>query len=70
MTWQPIETAPMDGTWILTFSEHASIPWVLRWDASIDDWTQDDEGGVEEVEAWSGIVIYWMHLPEPPKEGE
>lgn len=64
-TWQPIETAPKDGTVILTCcmspSEHTPI-----------------KAGYMAVNAWTGVdwprhnashcpATHWMPLPEPPE---
>ena len=66
--WRPINTAPKDGTYILTFNAAAEIPAVLCWwdkawretDAG-PDWTHDER------EPWTGTPLYWMPLPNPPK---
>lgn len=61
--WQPIETAPKDGTWILIWGEQwsgAPIPDVGHWDD--DDW-RDDEHTV------LAFATHWMPLPAPPSEG-
>lgn len=68
MTWQPIETAPKDGTCILL---HRRWPngWNERisafWDAG--GWVV---AGGEEWELPETEVSFtaWMPLPEPPKE--
>lgn len=55
--WQPIETAPKDGTWIIGATPHGVTP--LRWGVSWDD------------QHWAnGCVVYqpthWMPLPAAP----
>ena len=61
--WQPIETAPKDGTRVLV---------VERGTVSIADWF--DGNGWEPGACWwatdSGSlrdVTHWMPLPEPPR---
>jgi len=67
--WQPIETAPKDGTWILVHHE-----WGIdfaRWRPS-DRWQAEgwetelyDRYGepAEEIDP-----THWMPLPDPPKQ--
>lgn len=71
--WQPIETAPKDGTMILVWDESSSPGVVAAYFLSE---THDDE-------EWSGWIYgdqlladadpegplptHWMPLPEPPK---
>lgn len=60
--WKTIETAPRDGTHILTWqpseaSEHEAI---LHWDGP--RWAEDDG-------SWFVILPdYWQPLPPPPGE--
>lgn len=61
--WQPIETAPKDGTEILVFDAGAIF---------ISLWFTDPDRGEQ---GWwdNGIVepppTHWMPLPDPPKVG-
>lgn len=52
--WQPIETAPRDGTIILSFDTSAGIPIDL---AHWLNGTWRDDGGEP---------THWMPLPSPP----
>lgn len=67
--WQPIETAPKDGTDILLF-----IPDFANWpgDARIVSvcwsecgWWQDN--GAAGCNTW-GHPTHWQHLPTPPEK--
>lgn len=64
--WQPIETAPKDGTSILVAVYEESgdywgediVAWnpTNGWDSAGYDWDHSQ-------------ITHWMPLPEPPKEG-
>ena len=60
MEWQPIETAPMDGTRVLVFrmcwQESAAVCWFNR---DTDEWIP--VGGVMFCEP-----THWMPLPPAP----
>ena len=58
--WQPIETAPKDGTWIVLWVD--SEPLVAGWNANDGDWRL----------RWNDDWIqppptHWMPLPTPPR---
>jgi hypothetical protein len=61
--WQPIETAPKDGSVILAWRKHATIPMIVGFDPSYGEW--------EDVYNYNGVHVYhithWMPLPEPPE---
>ena len=75
-TWQPIETAPRDGTRILA-SNGSKIPFVTSWDETEEIWFTfnlcfEKTTGIELI---SGKPAYrpwnpthWMPLPEPPRD--
>lgn len=52
--WRPIETAPRDGTWILTYGADTPIS-----DGYLLDWYVPDDG-------WNGNPTHWRPLPTPP----
>ena len=63
--WQPIETAPKDGTKIIAFDHHAGVVivrWRMRWPETGCEWI---EATGEEYENYR--PTHWMPLPEPPK---
>ena len=60
--WNPIETAPKDGTWLLIYE---SIGVNTKWSAcDIAHWSDDQwaNGGDYPVRP-----THWMPLPESPK---
>lgn len=67
--WQPIESAPKDGTAILVVGEDGQydiVQWDVYSDESIQMW--------EIVRPYEGLKTipdspptHWMPLPEPPK---
>jgi hypothetical protein len=56
--WQPIETAPMDGTWFLAYCELSDIPRVVRW---ADKYDRLPIG--ESTVCWTSRPTHWMPLP-------
>ena len=67
MTWQPIETAPKDGSWVLLF-----LPEWGRGQARIGQWirSREDSGwyGREFKEVFNDGPTHWMPLPDSPTE--
>ena len=61
--WQPIETAPKDGTHILAWFEEAQQHLLLWWFA--DNWRFKGSDTIPIV-----TPTHWMNLPEPPKKGD
>jgi hypothetical protein len=62
-TWQPIETAPKDGTRILVFIDNGDDP--------IKTGGERDTDKACWISSWSGEVLYppthWMPLPPAPE---
>ena len=62
MEWQPIETAPKDGTDILTYAKFGGI--------SVRYWGEgDDEGMAWQPRIRGCFPTHWMPLPNPPEAG-
>ncbi len=71
MTWQPIETAPKDGTPVLLLYDQEAIQ---------GHWSETDTHGGEWKPIWLSVhgcgccgsddkpPTHWMPLPEPPDE--
>ena len=71
--WQPIETAPKDGTVILLFV----APWVVAGYFDLDEdvypwvWMDLDASGSLNGSRDDGTrPAHWMPLPEPPEAEE
>lgn len=62
--WQPIETAPKDGSSVLTFSPNDGYPLIVFWQDEmwLIDWDHDRAYGLEPDDK----PTHWMPLPEPP----
>ena len=63
-TWQPIETAPKDGTSILICTEGMKSPWSARWEKMRrvpDRWVSAGIGAVPFDPS------FWQPLPTPPE---
>ena len=74
-TWQPIETAPKDGTVIDFWSiwERYKNPdgkriCGVKWDIDKKLWVLTSLTGDPPLRLLDGVILtHWMPLPEPPK---
>lgn len=77
MKWEPIETAPKDGTWILAVAR-GFVPAVAKWEpgwrkggsfefVEVETFANDDhwQEYVDTTDPWR--PTHWMPLPEPPE---
>lgn len=69
MEWQPIETAPKDGTRVLVWSPQMGCSYVASWAVSEPfghepTWSTDSEGPGYSSEIPD--CTHWMPLPKPP----
>ncbi len=66
MNWQPIETAPKDGTEILAARQPRQFDW---WIMDVVSYAWEDENGHwwqhDGNRAWQ--PTHWMPLPSPPE---
>lgn len=62
--WQPIETAPRDGTRVLVyFARGGTMGLAYYSESAVDGFNWFDDAD----DAACGHPTYWMPLPEPPK---
>lgn len=61
MEWQPIETAPKDGTVFLAWRKHATHPLMVRYEPSYDWFANYDGEHVYDL-------THWMPLPKAPND--
>lgn len=61
--WQPIETAPKDGRFVLVYlsGREGDCPMTAYWDDRGHGWTDNARGTLTNLEA-----THWQPLPEPP----
>jgi hypothetical protein len=62
--WQPIETAPKDGTGILVSA--AGFCHAVEWQEEFDWWAVDDNK-LGPFRLRGAAPTHWMHLPAAPK---
>ena len=61
--WQPIETAPRDGAWLLAcrfFDGGSFVTRVVHWSDDFDEWMVSHDG-------FFTAPTHWMPLPEAPQ---
>jgi hypothetical protein len=75
MEWQPIETAPKDGTWILVTGGDIGYNWdgdtipavtTAQWHYKSWQMAWFDSGCLGEYDN----PTHWMPLPQPPKDNQ
>ena len=59
--WQPIATAPLDGTYILGYGPHEDRGYYIE---TVHVW--DGDWPIRWMHGY-GRPTHWMPLPEPPK---
>jgi hypothetical protein len=64
MEWQPIETAPKDGTPVLGYRDGDMA--TVEWRASWGEWVLVVPRAYAEDDEWK--PSHWMPLPDPPPE--
>ena len=65
MEWQPIETAPKDGTKILAWFADGDYS-IIYWGAYDDSWVQSLPGLGSDSGYSPDTFSHWMPLPLPP----
>lgn len=75
MEWQPIDTAPKDGTPVLLafggitvlgwWEGESRYPWRI-----VDEFEVDDSDRAYINAAMGHVVSHWMPLPPPPQDAE
>lgn len=75
-TWQPIETAPRDGSEVLLHEIYERLPVIgwwsekrKRWYASTEVYDTDGDATVIDKLYTEGVT-HWMPLPAPPQTKE
>lgn len=58
--WQPIDTAPKDGTYVLLIRATQKIPTVAFWNRDLQTW--DDGDFFDNING----LTHWQPLPDPP----
>lgn len=61
MNWNPIQTAPSDGTRVLLFREGFAEAMAVAWRGTDEEWRPVNGSTFPEP-------THWMPLPAPPKE--
>lgn len=68
--WQPIETAPTDGTpidiWVEGFPDRRVVN--MKWD--VHEWGFRNYADPEQGWMEDELATHWMPLPEPPTAAE
>lgn len=67
--WKTIDSAPKDGTPILTYPHYRVTHWAAAEESMSDDgcWAGSYDEGFERYWCLSSVT-HWMPLPKPPTE--
>lgn len=66
MDWQPIETAPMDGTVVLVYADEHEVGWIGSAEYSLRYGCWDAIPAVAGEIYYSVNPTHWQPLPSPP----
>jgi hypothetical protein len=66
--WQPIDTAPKDGTVIIVYGYKNDRPNVQTHYYQTAAWVGN--GWTNASNSWLKDVTHWIALPAPPKKGD
>jgi len=64
--WQPIETAPRDGTYIILARLDGDYVEVCGGDWNL--YPKEGQEGLHGFEAWMSNATHWMPIPDFPKD--
>ena len=65
LAWQPIETAPKDGTWVLGWAQSDSAPYLISWGRNHNG---DLLWRTQSFSFVGGYITHWMPLPAAPAQ--
>jgi hypothetical protein len=66
--WQPIETAPRDGTPVIGYDPEWQAEHRVWWDTSCNDWLYVEDV-MNEADGGCAFPSWWRPAPELPKVG-
>lgn len=74
--WQPIETAPKNGSFIMLSGRYCDVPVFARWGvlprswiASTEHYEVNGNASIDDTvddQIKAGYITHWMPLPDPP----
>jgi len=79
--WQPIDTAPKDGSWVLGLDAESKTSGIVRWSSKDDYIKRSKEQGTANWkyvahEGWQSYEYdsaydspsHWLSIPNPPEK--
>lgn len=73
MRWQPIDTAPKDGSLLILWESYEVEPFIGRWNDFRSRWVAstahyDTDGNACVIDTvYSPAVTHWMPIPKAPE---